>query len=71
MASRILQVVILLVCTNSKVIFKDYDPKQNLLLPPSLDELWNYTQEVAKGELKDQKTAPLKKISERKKGLSF
>lgn len=26
-------------CTNSKVIFKDYDPKQNLLLPPSLDEL--------------------------------
>lgn len=26
-------------CTNSKVVFKDYDPKQNLLLPPSLDEL--------------------------------
>ena len=38
-ASRILQVVILLVCTNPKVVFKDYDPKQNLLLPPSLEEL--------------------------------
>ena len=25
--------------SNSKIIFKDYDPKQNLLLPPSLDEL--------------------------------
>lgn len=25
--------------TTSKIIFKDYDPKQNLLLPPSLDEL--------------------------------
>jgi transposase len=27
------------VLTNSKVVFKDYDPKQNLLLPPSLEEL--------------------------------
>ena len=25
--------------SNSKVVFKDYAPKQNLLLPPSLDEL--------------------------------
>ena len=23
----------------SKVVFKDYNPKQNMLLPPSLDEL--------------------------------
>ena len=25
--------------SKSKVVFKDYNPKQNMLLPPSLDEL--------------------------------
>lgn len=26
-------------CTESKIVFKDYNPNQNLLLPPSLEEL--------------------------------
>ena len=26
-------------CVNSKIVFKDYNPSQNLLLPPSLEEL--------------------------------
>jgi len=27
------------VLTNSKIIFKDYNPKENLLFPPNLSEL--------------------------------
>lgn len=34
-----MQVVILLVCTKSKVVFKDYTPNQVMLLPPSLEDL--------------------------------
>jgi transposase len=33
------QVVILLVCTKSKIVFKDYTPNQVMMLPPSLEEL--------------------------------
>jgi transposase len=35
----LVQVVILLVCTKSKVIFKDYAPNQVMMLPPSLEDL--------------------------------
>jgi len=34
-----MQVVILLVCTKSKVVFKSYTPNQMMMLPPSLEEL--------------------------------
>jgi len=34
-----MQVVTLLVCTKTKVVFKDYTPNQLMALPPSLEEL--------------------------------
>jgi transposase len=34
-----MQVVILLVCTKTKVVFKNYTPNQVMMLPPSLEEL--------------------------------
>lgn len=34
-----MQVVILLVCTKAKVVFKNYTPNQVMMLPPSLEEL--------------------------------
>ena len=35
----LMQVVILLVCTKTKVVFKNYTPNQVMMLPPSLEEL--------------------------------
>jgi transposase len=35
----LMQVVILLVCTKAKVVFKNYTPNQVMMLPPSLEEL--------------------------------
>ena len=34
-----MQVVILLVCTKTKVVFKNYTPNQVMMLPPSLEDL--------------------------------